>query len=156
MKTRPAGQKSHDVGHPLPALGLRPWFAFLRRARSFRRFAFAMAARVTRPSPYRELILVGDRWEQVRVSLASTFLQRLAGVHAADAVLLCSRSVHGKGLDAPIRVVHLTDTGTVVGYDTLPVGGTVRSATHWMLEIPITAPLPPVGTHLTVLPSSPP
>jgi hypothetical protein len=119
-----------------------------------RRFAFAMAARVTRPGPYRELTLAAGAWRSAPVTLAATFGQRLVGVHGPGAVLIRARSVHGKGLSDPICVVHVTTDGIVAGSDVLLVDGRVRSNAHWILELPVDTGLPPLGVRLTVLPSS--
>lgn len=155
MGTRPGDDRGDRAWYqPRPALGLRPWFAFLRRARSLRRFAFAMAARVTKGGPYRELTLAVGNWRSVPVTLAATFGQRLVGVHGPGAVLMRTRSVHGVGLIGPIGVVHVTAAGIVAGHDVLLVDGRVRSTAHWVLELPLETGLPPVGVRLTVLPSS--
>lgn len=114
-----------------------------------------MAARLTRPGRYRELTLSAGAWRSPPVAIAATFWQRLVGVHGPSAVLMRSRSVHGKGLAEPLTVVHLTEGGIVAGCDVLPVDGTLRSTTHWVLELPLDIGLPPVGVRLTVLPSSP-
>jgi hypothetical protein len=141
-------------------LGLRPWFALLRRARSLRRFAFAMAGSVPAPVRYRPLpavaVISGD-WRVEGVVVAATFRQRLAGVHAAGVtgLLLHAGTVHGIGLVEPLRVIHLTASGTVVGHELLGAGGLVRARSHWLLEVPPVTPPPPIGARLTVLPSSP-
>lgn len=142
---------------PRPALGLRPWFAFLRRARSLRRFAFAMAGRVPASARYRRVQLSGGAWNSGPVALATTFLQRLAGIHGAgdSGLLLHTTAVHGRGLFDPLRVVHLSAGGAVIGSEVLPVNGSLRARGFWVLELPMTVVAPQDGAVLTVLPSSP-
>lgn len=132
----------------------------LRRARSLRRFAFAMAGSVPAPARYWPLpalaVISGD-WSVEGVIMAATFRQRLAGVHAGGVtgLLLHAGTVHGIGLIEPLRVIHLTASGTVVGHELLGAGGIVRARSHWLLEVPAEVPPPPIGARLTVLPSSP-
>ena len=159
MGTRRLRLKDGGVAQPRPALGLRPWFALLRRARSLRRFAFAMPGSVPAPARYPPLptvaVICGD-WRVEGVVVATTIRQRLAGVHAAEAtgLLLHAGTVHGVGLSEPLRVIHLTASGTVVAHELLGGGGLVRARSHWLLEVPAVAPPPPIGARLTVLPSS--
>jgi hypothetical protein len=159
METRSSGARSDQARlQPRPALGLRPWFALLRRARSLRRFAFAIAGRVTTAHSYRPMVALRcDAWRVDRVVVANTFLARLLGIHAAGAtgVLLRSSSVHGMSLAEPLSVTHLTRAGAVVSHDRLEAGGRVRASGYWMLELPLDAAPPPPGARLTVLPSSP-
>lgn len=101
---------------PRPALGRRPWFAFLRRARSLRRFALAMRW-VRVPAGRCVTIRLGGDGERAHCHLAATPAQRWRGIGAVPpgvGVLLAGRSVHGFGLDRPLRVVGLDPRGTVV------------------------------------------
>ncbi len=145
MESRRDRLESGALAQPRPALGLRPWFALLRRARSLRRFAFAMPERVTVALGY-------GAWRAERVRVATTFSSRLFGMNVPDvsALLIHTRSVHG----GPLRVVHLTAEGTVVGAELLAGSGTVRARDYWMLELPVEAPYPERGVRLRVLPSS--
>ena len=160
MESRGRRLKDGGVAQPLPALGLRPWFAFLRRARSLRRFAFAMGGRVPGTPRYRRttrITLRNEHWELGPVTLATTFRQRLVGMRSDrnGALLVHAGSVHGRGLTDPLRVLHFTRTGRFIGHDVLAVGRIVRARAYWILEIPMTAPVPENGAQVTVLPSSP-
>lgn len=162
METRRESERETRPGsaQPLPALGLRPWFALLRRARSLRRFAFAMAARVPGTLRYRRvtsITLSNEHWELGPVTLATTFPQRLMGMRSGrnHSLLVHAGSVHGRGLKAPLRVLHLTRTGRFVGHDVLAVGRFVRARAYWILEMPMNAPVPENGARVIVLPSSP-
>ena len=145
--------------YPRPAFGLRPWFALLRRARSLRRFAFAMPGRVPGAVGYRRVpsvTLACSDWQVRGVVVATTFRKRLLGIHsrAAGGLLVHATSVHGVGLAEPLHILHLSDSGVVVGHGVLAVGGLVRADDYWVLETPIAAELPPLGAQLRVLPSS--
>ena len=73
----------------------------------------------------------------------------------SSALLLHTKSVHGRGLADPLLVVHLTRSGELIGHGVLAVGGVVRARAFWVLELPLETPLPPKGARLGVLPSSP-
>ncbi len=152
-------RQGSNAAQPRPAFGLRPWFALLRRARSLRRFAFAMAGRLPGAARYRRVPTVTlscSDWQVRDVVVATTFRRRLIGIHsrAAWGLLVHTPSVHGVGLAEPLRILHLSGSGVVVGHDVLGVGGLVRAGDYWVLEIPIAAEPPPIGAQLTVLPSS--
>lgn len=127
------------AAQPRPALGRRPWFALLRRARSLRRFAFAMrtetvadAADSAAGAGHYAGWAVGD------VTLAAGFVARLRGVRggAASRILLRGGAVHGRGLARPLPVVALDASGVVLVAQPLPPGRFV--AVHgaaWILEL---------------------
>jgi hypothetical protein len=124
---------------PRPALGRRPWFAFLRRARSLRRFALAMRwARV--PGGRCLTIRVGEDGAGTHCHVAASPSQRLQGIGAVPpggGLLLAGRSVHGFGLDRPLRVVGLDERGTVVAVRLLDPGRLVVLArARYLLELP--------------------
>jgi hypothetical protein len=135
--------------YPRPAFGLRPWFAFLRRARSLRRFAFAMGGRVVIDLRYED-------WRADRIGVATTFAARLSGINTPglNGLLIHTRSVHGLTVEGPLRVLHLTATGVVMGDELLEVGRVVTALGYWILELPVAAAIPARGAQLTVLPSS--
>ena len=156
MESRSNGVRRDQVWlQPRPAFGLRPWFAFLRRARSFRRFAFAMTGRIPGTSPY-QVSLSDGAWRVEGIAVASSFLQRLGGMHAGRArgVLLHTSSVHGKGLSDPLQIIHLTSQGVVAARDVLMPGQTVSARSFWILELSLEEPAPTPGAPLVVLPSS--
>ena len=98
---------------PRPAFGLRPWFALLRRARSLRRFAFAIVSgSVPGGRPYRpgrSVVLATDRWRSLPITVAITSADRLVGMRhpGRNGVLLKASSVHAAGLVDALRVVHV-------------------------------------------------
>ena len=106
---------------------------------------------------YRRVQLSDGAWSSGPVALATTFRQRLAGIHGAGdpGLLLHTAGVHGKGLTQPLRVVHLSAGGAVVGSEVLAVDGSLRARGFWVLELPIAVEAPSEGAVLTVLPSSP-
>lgn len=153
-------QQTAETGdQPRPAFGLRPWFALLRRARSLRRFAFAIVGgSVPGDRPYRSSGLVklsGSTWTSPPVTVASSFTDRLLGVRGGgtDGLLIRSSSVHGRGIREPLRVVHLDGEGMVVHQDILTMGRRTHARGVWILELPIGAPGPDTGARLVVLPS---
>jgi hypothetical protein len=145
---------------PRPAFGLRPWFALLRRARSLRRFAFAIVkgsvpgGRLYRPE--RAVVLVSDRWRSLPIAVATSFAGRLIGMRRprANGLLLHASSVHAIGLVCPLRVVHVDADGTVLCHDVLTTGRRIVARGTWILELPIGAGRPDTGAKLAVLPSS--
>lgn len=145
---------------PRPAFGLRPWFALLRRARSLRRFAFAIVTgSVPGERPYRPrgpVTLAVGSWRSPPVVVASSFADRLLGVRRreTDGLLIRSSSVHGYGIREPLRIVHLDIEGVVVHQDILMAGRRTPARGAWILELPIRSPGPETGTRLVVLPSS--
>ncbi|HEY5685734.1 MAG TPA: hypothetical protein VIY70_10215 [Acidimicrobiia bacterium] len=91
----------------------------------------------------------GAGWRSGAVLVAETFWERLRGLIARPpdtAMLVPGRSVHGFGMRRSCQVVALDGDGVVVSSSILRPGTLVRvPAARWMLELPTTAPLPPVG-----------
>jgi len=147
---------------PRPAFGLRPWFALLRRARSLRRFAFAIVRRSVPGGrsyrPGRSVVMAAASWRSPPVLVATSFADRLIGMRRrhTNGLLLRSSSVHAAGLGSPLRVVHLDTEGTVLHQDLLMAGRRITARGTWILELPIRSGRPDTGTKLTVLPSSRP
>ena len=154
------GPTAGGRAQPRPAFGLRPWFALLRRARSLRRFAFAIVGGSLpggrRYRPGRVVVLVTASWQSPPVGLATSFADRLFGLHLGHAVglLLRSASVHAVGCAIPLRVVHLDADGTVLHQDLLTSGRRVAARGTWILELPMCSEGPDTGARLTVLPCS--
>ena len=101
--------------------------------------------------------LLGGNWVADGVVVAISFGERLTGIRNPDAsgVLLHTSSVHGRGISSPLRLIHLSRSGTVIGEGLLAPGRIVRSKSYWVLALPLSTPAPPHGVRLTVLPSSP-
>ena len=142
---------------PRPALGRRPWFAFLRRARSLRRFALAMtAARVTEPPRVAigTIDLRAPDWGVAGVHIAATPRARLVGLRGSSdeqALLLRGRSVHGFGMRRAVSIVALDAEGRVLGCATLHSRRLVFfPAATWILEVPAGRSTPPRGARLRV------
>ena len=148
-----AGQTDLDQppDQPRPALGRRPWLALLRRARSLRRFAFAMRREsVARSGGCLTLIDPVGGWIARRVTLFTGFWERWRGVKTGtERVLMQTSSVHGRGLDRSVLVVGLDSAGLVICSRALPPGGFLRvSGAAWMLELPDDHPRPVSGARL--------
>jgi hypothetical protein len=161
-RDRIGGAKQQTAGagdQPRPAFGLRPWFALLRRARSLRRFAFAIVrGSVPGDRRYRSrrtVVLASEDWRSPPVSVASSFADRLFGIRreGTDGLLIRCSSVHGFGIRDPLRVVHLDGDGTVVHQDILVTGRRSIARGVWTLELPIGVRGPATGARLVVLPS---
>lgn len=158
------GERAEQVcrAQPRPALGRRPWFAFLRRARSLRRFAFAMAgrlpplaaqrARAPFPGPHREVRLRAGTWHSAPLLLADSTWTRLRGLKAVPCgwgLLLRTRSVHSFGFRRRVLVVVIGDGGRLLGLRTmLPRRLVAVDRARWMAELPIGSDLPRPGTML--------
>jgi hypothetical protein len=139
-------------GQPRPALGLRPWFAFLRRALRLRRLAFAMGAeRNSRPRLYR---IEGPGWGVAAVLAAPH--RRLAGLRPVPGplgMLLHTRSIHTAGMSAPIAVVSVGRDGLVRRAMVVGPGRLfVDRGAAWVLECGPGSGLPAVGDRLVVRP----
>ena len=147
---------------PRPAFGLRPWFALLRRARSLRRFAFAIVIRSVPGErayrPGRWMIATESGWRSPPIMVAVSFVERLVGLRGRRdrGLLLRASSVHARGLSAPLRIVHLDDRGTVVRQDLLGPGRRIAAAGTWILELPIEHCAPDTGAMLLLVQCSRP
>jgi hypothetical protein len=117
-----------------------------------RRFAFAMT---------RERISIDDPGKPGRpigpVAVLSGARRRWRGIRGVPpgwGVLLRTRSVHTFGLRAPLGVVSLDD-GLVVRRSAIvgPRRVVIDPGATWILELPVTRPLPGVGASLRILPA---
>ena len=93
-------------------------------------------------------------WMVTPVLLATRRQDRFRGVGAGIArVLLRTGSVHGRGLVAPLRLVGIDATGTVCCLSELAPRQfrTLRNVT-WILELPFSDPVPPIGSKLAIYP----
>ncbi len=144
---------------PRPAFGLRPWFAFLRRARSLRRFALAMmAVRVPvgdrAAIPQWLLVAEEDGWTSPPTLLARTRRERLEGLRPAGShgLIIETRSVHGFGMHHDLTVLGLDAAGVVVEVRTLRRRHIVTMPdAMWIVELPSGSTAPVVGARLTAL-----
>jgi len=159
-RVRFGGSKRQTDGgrdQPRPALGLRPWFALLRRARSLRRFAFAIVSGSVpggrRYRSGRTLILSGGSWRSPPIVVATSFGDRLLGVRRAGTggLLVRCSSVHAFGLSGPLRIIHLEADGIVARQDLLTPGRRVKAREAWILELPLSTPGPDPGTRIVPL-----
>lgn len=159
LRTRDNNTDSHKrksaADQPRPALGRRPWFALLRRARSLRRFALAI--RRESVAGTRQLLTLRSRdlsWTASPVLLAATHRERWLGVSIGfDRVLLETNSVHGRRLRAPLQLVAIDRLGTVVDVRRLDPGSFVRlTGAAWTLELPVRDPAPAIGAAVCIYP----
>ena len=157
FRARQTGTRSsHQKGaadQPRPALGRRPWFALLRRARSLRRFALAIRSQIVAGSPVLLTVAARDgSWGVASVYLASSPYDRLRGVKAGhSSVLLQTRSVHGRGLEGGLCLVAIDSYGSVVAVTDLRPNSVVRiRRAVWILELPGHHPPPGLGTSLAI------
>lgn len=152
----PAERRARD--QPRPALGLRPWFALLRRARSLRRFALAIRPRrvtaLRGNCPISLIARVGEGPEW-RITLPRRLVERVAGIRSvADGrgVLLAGSAVHGWGMAAPLLVLALDRQGQVLAARCLVPGTMWRHrGAAWMLELPVATREPGVGAAVRLL-----
>ena len=102
------------------------------------------------------VVIAAVSWRSPPVMVATSFLERLAGMRrrGINGLLLRSSSVHAAGLLDPLRIVHVDAEGTVVHQDVLTPGRRVSARGTWILELPISVRGPDTGAKLTVLPSS--
>jgi hypothetical protein len=154
--TNPARSRVED--QPRPALGLRPWFALLRRARNLRRFALAIRPeRVTalRCNVPIDLIAEVPGVFRCPIVVLVTSWQRLAGIKRAPpghGVLLATTGIHSVGLKQPLTVLALDKKGAVLAVHQLAPTRTWRypSAT-WILELPRKFSRPSEGAMVRLL-----
>lgn len=142
---------------PRPAFGRRPWFALLRRARSFLRFALAMGNRIPGRGDEPGLLQIRDgagRWRPVMPCV--TLVSRWRGLRPAPfglGALIGGDAVHGFGMVVPVAVVAVDETGMVMEVRRLRPGARVDiPGAGWLLEIPVEWPAPTVGVPLAVRP----
>ncbi len=142
------------AAQPRPALGRRPWFALLRRARSLRRFALAIRRESVARSR-RFITLASDPgWVMADVLVAQTHRERRQGVRLGhDRVLIRTSSVHGCGLVQPLGLIGLDASGRVSAVERLDPGTFIRiPGAAWILELPIDKPAPNLGSQLAIYP----
>jgi hypothetical protein len=143
---------------PRPAFGFRPWFAFERRALSFRFFAFAIVgASVPTPDGYRRVGLVAPGWRLDDVHVAVGHTARRLGVTAEgiERLALSTRSIHTFGVGRALRVTVLDGDGTVVASEVVaPRRVRVWPRRMWVIETPPDISPPPIGTAIRVVASS--
>jgi uncharacterized membrane protein (UPF0127 family) len=86
---------------------------------------------------------------------ATSFRQRLAGIRGVpvgDGVVMRTASVHGRGLSAPLHVIWLDGSGTIIERTTLQPGGTARCrGAVWAIEVPWSATVPGAPGDAVVL-----
>lgn len=141
---------------PRPALGRRPWLALERRARSLRRFFFAITGgRVPLQGRQPSSALLCDvvsGWASPPVVRAETANDRLVGLRNADGaitVVMRARSVHGIGLRTSLGVVGIGPQGRVRRRRHLKPRGVLWFADcRWIIELPAGYPLPPLDARL--------
>jgi hypothetical protein len=147
-----------ESAQPRPALGRRPWLAFLRRARSLRRFAFAIAGRIVTASPPGTVVgpvtLETEGWVRHGVGVAGTPQFRRRGLiprAEGRALLIRTKLVHGFGMDEPIRVVGIDSIGRVNATGLLePRRVLFLRGASWTLELPWREPVPARGSRVGV------
>ena len=144
---------------PRPALGLRPWFAFLRRARILRRFALAIERKGTRgrARASRVIALSHGDWDSGPLTPARTRVRRRHGLLPAPGpvgLLLRTRCIHGWGLVEPVRWIGLDGTGRVIATGVLRPRRVLVAPqpSCWIAEVPDTVPAPSIGEVLRVVP----
>ena len=149
-----AGRLTPRANHPRPAFGLRPWFAFLRRARSLRRFALAIAARrlpVTAQDAMWRLRSEAGDWE-VMVHVVTSLTGRWRGLRPTGSVhglILRTSSVHTFGMRDGLTAVALDKAGEVMRTARLrPQRVFTVPGARWIIELPAATAKPPVGIRL--------
>jgi hypothetical protein len=141
---------------PRPALGRRPWFAFLRRARMRRRFALAMGGEANRAENWRHstVRLRSGTWGSSPLVIAATRRQRRRGLGPVPGplgLLLRTRSVHGFALRSAVEFVAIDDIGVVRRVGRLAPGRVVACRhAGWIAELPAGSPLPEPGSVVAV------
>lgn len=153
QKDTESHKRNGAANQPRPALGRRPWFALLRRARSLRLFALAIRREsVARSRRFITLASVDQTWVASDVFVASTFHDRWRGVKAGHPrVLLRTNSVHACGLDEPLRLVAVDAGGRVIAACRLECNGFARlPGATWVIEQTIDEPAPEVGSWLAI------
>ena len=153
-----SNQRMPREAQPRPALGRRPWFAFLRRARSLRRFALVMAARrvtATSQTPIRGPVsLSTDHWRRDGVAPAEKGPLRRRGLIPAPwhrALLFRARCIHTFGMIEPLSVVGLDAEGRVVHLASVrPRSVKILPRAVWVLEMASDEPWPAFGSRVSL------
>ena len=147
-------RRAGATDQPRPALGRRPWLAFLRRARILRRFALVMAARRVTGPPHRVIrgpvTLVAQGWERRHVAVAQTRDSRRRGLTPrafGRALLIEGSFAHSFGMHEPIRIAGLASTGRITEVRRLePRHLAYFRGAAWILELPINEQAPRPGS----------
>lgn len=109
--------------------------------------------RVDRIGP---VVLRATGWTHRPVAVASTWRTRRAGLAPLPlgwGLLIAGRSVHGRGLCAPLAVVGIDPAGVVIGAVTLRPGSLVKVAgAAAILELPVSVAIPDPGAVLAWAP----
>jgi hypothetical protein len=141
---------------PRPAFGRRPWLAFFLRARSLRRFAFAMAGERNRMDGESVIGLCVPGWGSGPLLVGATRWRRWRGLRPrpeAAGVLLRARSVHTFGMQVPLTIVSLDAAGVVRRTARLrPRRIFLDLHARWIVELPPDRDAPQVGVRLRVRP----
>ncbi|HHC08150.1 MAG TPA: DUF192 domain-containing protein [Actinobacteria bacterium] len=140
-RTGPASVVERTRGaQPRPALGLRPWFALERRARSFLRFAFAMGGRLPARDRYASAVVRLPTGATLPLVVADRPLRRLLGLAPraeGRAWLAAADAVHGRSMAEPLDVAFLDGTGRVLAVRRLEPGAVVSArGACFALELP--------------------
>jgi hypothetical protein len=145
-------EEESATDQPRPALGRRPWFALLRRARSLRRFAFAMRTETVADVANHPTGVAPRGWAVGDVTVAAGFWSRWRGTKRRKArFLLRGRAIHGRGITAPLTVAALDADGTVLAVRRLEPGCfLVLRGAVWILELPPHDPRPTEGDRLGI------
>lgn len=141
-----------ERAQPRPALGLRPWFAFLRRALRLRRLDFAIGPEGnSRPLLYR---IGGPGWRVTAAVAGPTGrLRGLRPVAGPLAMLLRTRSVHTAGMREPLVVAAIAGDGTVRRVAHVAPGRLFADRrAAWILEFGPVHGVPTPGDRLTLRP----
>ena len=157
LRARQKDTESHErksaADQPRPALGRRPWFALLRRARSLRRFAFAIRPEsVARIGPTLTVVDPISGWSAAPVGLAVSARERWRGIRSNPGMVLIRTSrVHARGLNRPLLVIGLDGDGVVVDVSSLASGRFLHlQGAAWALEVPIDHERPARGARLAI------
>lgn len=153
QKDTESQKRMSATDQPRPALGRRPWFALLRRARSLRRFAFAIRREsVARSGPILTVVDPVSGWSGSPVTAATTIRRRWRGVRGgAEKLLIRTSRVHGRGLREPLIAVGIDGDGGVVASATLQPGRFLHiGGAVWVMELPVGHETPAPGTRLEI------
>lgn len=142
---------------PRPALGRRPWFALLRRARNFLRFAFAMGTRLPERQNVPHIAMIEcDSGFACPVIVCDSPYARWRGLRpwsCGVGAILKGHHVHGSGLAEPLAVLGLDVSGVVVSRRVLRPRRHVRiPGARFIVEVRLGLPLPRQGEVVRLRP----
>ncbi len=146
------------AAQPRPALGRRPWFAFLRRARSFLRFALAIVTVRVTVSLDRAITtpitLHTEGWQRGQIAVTRPGPTRRRGLTpraAGRALLFRAAVVHSFGMREVLGVIGISRYGIVVSSRVLPPRRlAILRGAFWVLELPGGEARPSLGSRLRV------